>query len=252
MRRVSEREDLSIRPLNMQLGQLQEADGSANLTIGNTSVVCSIYGPSPSKQSRKENPRQLTIDVDFSCPEVGLASGSNAIHIRKERLSATHIQRVLESAVDLSLFPRLVLLVNCTIISDDGSALSAAINCAVLALLNAGIPMLCTPTAVTIAAVSVDQPRLLIDPTREEESSESAMSLFTFAYSNYASSSEETLLKLRTTSSIDRSPGDPAICLSWGQGQFTREQLNSALLLGQAASVAIIGVMKQAVACGRA
>lgn len=76
------------------------------------------------------------------------------------------MKRALESAVCRHEFPDFQVDIYANVLQDDGSALSAAITCAGLALADAGIPMYDVITASTIGII---QDKFLLDPTAAEE-----------------------------------------------------------------------------------
>lgn len=76
------------------------------------------------------------------------------------------MKRALESAVCRHEFPNFQVDIYANVLQDDGSALSAAITCAGLALADAGIPMYDVITACTVGIV---QDKFLLDPTAAEE-----------------------------------------------------------------------------------
>lgn len=76
------------------------------------------------------------------------------------------MKRALESVVCRHEFPNFQVDIYANVLQDDGSALSAAITCAGLALADAGIPMYDVITASTIGIV---RDTFVLDPTAAEE-----------------------------------------------------------------------------------
>lgn len=54
----------AIRPLNIGLGVLEQADGSARLQAGKTEVLVAVHGPSQVK-TRQEKTDRATIQVSI-------------------------------------------------------------------------------------------------------------------------------------------------------------------------------------------
>lgn len=92
-----------IRPLAVEQGILNRADGSARFVQGNTSVLAAVYGPAPAKSARMEKADRATVDVSFK-PESGMASAADA---EREAL----LRRSLEEVVLRSRYPRSVVSV---------------------------------------------------------------------------------------------------------------------------------------------
>ncbi|CAM9432677.1 unnamed protein product [Scytosiphon promiscuus] len=152
-----------IRPLAAEQGILNRADGSARFVQGNTSVLAAVYGPAPAKSVRMERAEGATLDVNFK-PESGISTPADA---EREAL----LRRSLEEVVLRSRYPRAVVSVIIQVIVDDGAVLSAALNAATMALLNAGVEMtgiaLSVTCCITSAPASKTSPgnrSVLLDP----------------------------------------------------------------------------------------
>ncbi|CBJ25452.1 conserved unknown protein [Ectocarpus siliculosus] len=151
-----------IRPLAAEQGILNRADGSARFVQGNTSVLAAVYGPAPAKSLRMERSEGATLDVSFK-PESGITSSADA---ESEAL----LRRSLEEVVLRSRYPRTVVSVIIQVIVDDGAVLSAALNAATMALLNAGVEMTGMALSVTCCITATVSGRsVLLDPCKAEE-----------------------------------------------------------------------------------
>ncbi|CAM9786791.1 unnamed protein product [Ectocarpus sp. 12 AP-2014] len=151
-----------IRPLAAEQGILNRADGSARFVQGNTSVLAAVYGPAPAKTLRMERLEGATLDVSFK-PESGITSPADA---ESEAL----LRRSLEEVVLRSRYPRTVVSVIIQVIVDDGAVLSAALNAATMALLNAGVEMTGMALSVTCCITAAVSGRsVLLDPCKVEE-----------------------------------------------------------------------------------
>ena len=71
-----------LRSTEALVGVVCEANGSAQYTQGNTSVVTSIYGPSKPRYSRHEDYAKLTLEVDLVTTNYGKV---DAIFINSDR-----------------------------------------------------------------------------------------------------------------------------------------------------------------------
>lgn len=97
----------------------------------------------------------------FSCPK-----RRSHQQDAEEKQNSYNLKQALEPAVCRHEFPNLQVDVYALVLENDGSALSAAITCAGLALAHAGIPMYDLITSVTLA-ICDDQK--FLDPTLVEE-----------------------------------------------------------------------------------
>lgn len=164
-----------LRPFAVELGLVAEADGSAAVSFGNTKVVASVVGPAQPKYARHEVYDRASIEFDIQIPSKTVVEGSDVLQQKKrfERF----LQDAVEGSIDVGQFPRTLILFNVLIVNNDGSILEAMVNACVLAILDAGIPMLFVPSAVAIStfnAPSNQEPSLLLDPTSTEETESGA------------------------------------------------------------------------------
>lgn len=155
-----------MRPVQMEVGVLKTADGSASIRQGKTYILAAVYGP------RELHPRHLTLNdraflrcvyrmATFSVPDRKRPAPS-----RREREISMVIANALEPALFLEDFPKAVVDVFIQVIQADGGTRCAAINAASLALADAGIPM---KSLVPSVAVGKADGTLVVDLGDEED-----------------------------------------------------------------------------------
>ena len=83
----------------------------------------------------------------------------------------------------LKAYPRQHISISVDIERDEGAALSVALNCCSLALLDSGIQLLLTPTCISFAALP-SQEDLLVDPISSEELMATSTLLCSFGQTN--------------------------------------------------------------------
>ena len=83
----------------------------------------------------------------------------------------------------LKAYPRQLISIRVDIERDEGSAMSVALNCCVLALLDSGIQLFMTPTCMSFATVAAHED-ILVDPIASEESEASSTLLCSFGQSD--------------------------------------------------------------------
>eukprot|EP00658_Telonema_sp_P-2_P032748 TRINITY_DN2416_c0_g1_i2.p1 TRINITY_DN2416_c0_g1~~TRINITY_DN2416_c0_g1_i2.p1 ORF type:complete len:271 (-),score=65.37 TRINITY_DN2416_c0_g1_i2:82-894(-) len=140
-----------------ELGNLSRADGSARWSSGKTEVLVAVWGPMEATE-RDENFAEATVEVQYR-PISGLAGD-------RERHYEETIQSVVKAAMVLSAHPRCAFSLTVQVVEDDGAVLSAAINAAFLALVDAGAPL---RTSFCAASCACKGSEIMADPTREEE-----------------------------------------------------------------------------------
>lgn len=149
----------ALRLLHAEQGLLNRADGSARFSMGRTTVLAAVFGP-VQMGIRSEQPEKAVIEVTISSSE---KSSGSAHFLQAQYL----IKGALESVVLTSLHPRTVIRVAIQVIESDGSLISAGINAACFALLDAGVPCTSLITSCTIAVAQNGV--MLYDPDNQEE-----------------------------------------------------------------------------------
>jgi exosome complex component RRP41 len=163
-----------LRPFSVELGLISEADGSAAVSFGNTKVVASLVGPAQPKYGRHELYDRAAIEFDIQITAKTIVEGSDVMQQKKRY--EQFLKDALEGCIDATKFPRTLILFNVLMVNNDGSLLEAAVNACVLAVLDAGLPMLFVPTAIAISSFGAQstETSLLVDPTLAEETDSSA------------------------------------------------------------------------------
>lgn len=125
----------------IELGILCKADGSARLAWKGKEVMAAVHGPAPVK-TKQELIDTATVLVSLS----PLNTPPNLVH----NSMAIRIQRVLEKTILGMLHPRslITIALQPTVLDDIDGSFAVLLNAAVLALLDAGIPLSSIPVAV--------------------------------------------------------------------------------------------------------
>ncbi|HIQ50960.1 MAG TPA: exosome complex exonuclease Rrp41 [Nautiliaceae bacterium] len=159
-----------LRPIEMKVGVIKNADGSAYFRIGNTEVYAAVYGP-------KEVPKFLA-DYDkaifrakynmlpFSVPE----RKKPGISRREIELSLI-LEYALKPAIFLEDYPGTLIELFVEVTQADSGTRAAAITAGSLALADAGISM---RDLVASVAVGKIKDNIVLDLTKEEEDFEGA------------------------------------------------------------------------------
>jgi len=146
------RADDEMRYLDIRLGTVAHANGSAYLELGRTKVIASVFF----RERIHENDPGFVIDVT-TAPYLEPLDPS----------LPSKLYIALESMItDEDPLQVIELFVN--VIDDDGSILAAAINCGNLALVHASVPMIDFITASTVFKASDTNYQL--DYEKEDES----------------------------------------------------------------------------------
>lgn len=141
-------------------------DGAATMVMGNTRAEAAVWGPREPEGGRA-GPGLGTARVELSfLPFAGSERRRRGRGDRRTGELTSVLAQVVESVVMLELLARSEVCVCVSVVQDDGGALPAAINAAVLALAEAGVPMRALASAC--AAGTLDgEPALDLNRTEE-------------------------------------------------------------------------------------
>jgi exosome complex component RRP41 len=174
MKRLDGRSPQELRPIEIKVGIIEKANGSASFKIGDTLAIAAVYGPRELHPKHLQNPRRALLRciydlASFSVPERKAPGPSR----RSIELSGV-VKNALASSIFLEEFPRTVIDIFIEIIQADAGTRCAAICAASLALADAGIPLRDLVSAVAVGKVNNT---LVLDLTSEEEKLEGAVDM---------------------------------------------------------------------------
>ena len=164
--RVDGRRPDEMRPIELKVGVLKQANGSASIRQGKTYIIAGVYGP------RELHPRHLTLNdraylrVEYRMATFSVPDRKRPAPSRREKEISMVIANALKPALFLEEFPKAVVDVFIQVIQADGGTRCAAINAASLALADAGIPM---KSLVPAVAVGKAEGKLIVDLGDEED-----------------------------------------------------------------------------------
>jgi exosome complex component RRP41 len=164
--RVDGRRTDELRPVELKVGVLKQADGSASIRQGKTYIIAGVYGP------RELHPRHLTLNdraylrVEYRMATFSVPDRKRPAPSRREKEISMVIANALRPALFLEEFPKAVVDVFIQVIQADGGTRCAAINAASLALADAGIPM---RSLIPAVAVGKADGKLVVDLGDEED-----------------------------------------------------------------------------------
>jgi exosome complex component MTR3 len=190
----------ALRPLVLDTGVMNQATGSAMCEMGNTKVIAKVYGPVTASSELISSNVQLNMEEGVLHITVNyieqvayptslvltrmmtpLDSGGsnwtggkvNQWISQRETYLASRLLHALAEAVPLRQYPKCAILLQLTVLRDDGSILPACVTAASLALTDAAVEMNDLVTATTVACVLDSQSpptmQYWADPTLQEE-----------------------------------------------------------------------------------
>ncbi|MEM3431518.1 MAG: exosome complex exonuclease Rrp41 [Candidatus Micrarchaeia archaeon] len=155
-----------LRPITIEAGVLNRANGSAYLTWGKNKVLAAVYGPREVFPKHETNlygsiVRCRYMMAPFSTEEHGRA-GPN----RRSREISKVMKEAFESVVIKEVYPKTAIDIYVDILEGQGSTRVAGLTAAAVALANAGIPMKDIPIGVSVGKIDN---KIAVDMMKEED-----------------------------------------------------------------------------------
>jgi exosome complex component RRP41 len=165
-KREDGRELDEIRPLKIEAGILERADGSAYLEVGGNKILVAVYGPRESYIRRLLRPDTGVIRCRYNMAPFSVDDRKRPGPDRR----STEISKITAEALRPSLllegFPRSMVDIFIEVIEAEGGTRCAGITAASVALADAGIPM--KDMVVGCAAGKVDD-EIVLDLSEKED-----------------------------------------------------------------------------------
>lgn len=170
-KRMDDRKLEQLRPIEMKVGIINRANGSASVKFGNTHAVASVFGP------RELFPRWMQ-EADTGILRCRYNMAPFSVDDRKspgpDRRS-TELSKVIRLALEpttfLEGFPKATVDVYIEVLQADGSTRVTGLNAASLALADAGIPM---KDLITACSVGKIDDTLIVDLNGKEDNNSQA------------------------------------------------------------------------------
>ncbi|MDW8042326.1 MAG: exosome complex exonuclease Rrp41 [Nitrososphaerota archaeon] len=164
--RIDGRRPDEMRPVHMEAGVLENAEGSAYIQMGKTKIYAAVFGPREAHPRHLAQPHRAIIQCRYHMASFSVTERKSPGMTRREHELSKVIKEALESVVFLEEYPRSVIDVFVEVIQADAGTRTAGLTAASLALADAGIPMadLCAGVAVGKVAGT-----LVLDLSEDED-----------------------------------------------------------------------------------
>lgn len=208
-----------LRPIRIEIGVLNNADGSALVEFGKTKVVAAVYGPREIHPKHMTLPDRALIRCRYHMAPFSTSDRKSPTPSRREIELSKVIREALEASIFTELFPRTTIDVFIEVLQADGGTRTAGLTAASLAVADAGIPMRDLIAAVAVG--KVDGVLVLDIDELEDEYGEADMPMAMMPSLN-----QIVLLQLN--------------------GVLTREEFKKAIELGKKGIMEIYRIQKEA------
>ena len=164
--RVDGRNPDEGRETTMEVGVLDEADGSAMVETGNTRVIASVFGPQELHPKHLQESDRAVIKMRYNMAPFSVDDRMRPGPNRRAKEIGLVAKKALEPAIELESFPKAGIDISMEVIESDGGTRVTGINAAALALADAGIPM---KGLVSATAAGVVEDTAVLDVNGEED-----------------------------------------------------------------------------------
>ncbi len=166
-KRLDGRTPKDIRPLRIEAGVLNEAEGSALVEWGGNKIIAGVYGPRECIPRHLSDPYKARLKVryamsPFCSPGEHSRSGPNRRSIEISKV----IREAFEPVILTHLFPKSQIEVYIEVLQAEGGSRVASLTAAAVALADAGIPM---KDMVSAIAVGKLDGQIVVDLGKDED-----------------------------------------------------------------------------------
>ncbi len=152
-KRLDGREKQELRPLKLEVGVIENADGSAYLEWGNNKIFAAVYGPREVHPHHLAKPDKGILRVFYRMATFSVFDRKRPAPGRREKEISMIITDCIEPILFLELYPGTAFEVFIDVMDADGGTRCASTTVASLALADAGIPMRSLVSAVAVGKI---------------------------------------------------------------------------------------------------
>ncbi|MFX1337507.1 MAG: exosome complex exonuclease Rrp41 [Promethearchaeota archaeon] len=152
-KRLDGRDKTELRPLKMEVGVIENADGSAYLEWGNNKIFAAVYGPREVHPHHLAKPDRGILRVFYRMATYSVFDRKRPAPGRREKEISMIISDCIEPVLFLELYPGTAFEVFIEVIDADGGTRCASTTVASIALADAGVPMKSLVTSVAVGKI---------------------------------------------------------------------------------------------------
>lgn len=208
-----------LRPLKIEAGILERADGSAYVELGANKVLAAVYGPREMHPRHRQQPDTAVLRCRYNMAPFSVDDRKRPGPDRRSVEISKVTREALEPVLFLELYPRSVIDVFIEVLQADAGTRTAGINAAAVALADAGVPMRDMVSSIAVGKVDGT---IVLDLTKDEDQWGT------------------------TDMPIAMVPRKKLVTLLQMDGHFTKEEFGQALGLAFKACEQIYGIQRQA------
>ena len=139
--RVDGRKPNELRPLKLEVGVLDKADGSAYVEQGKNKILVAVYGPREAHPRHIGLPDRAVLRCRYHMAPFSTEERRSPAPSRRDIELSKVIREALEPAVISEMYPRTTIDVFIEVLQSDGGSRCASITAVSAALADSGISM---------------------------------------------------------------------------------------------------------------
>jgi len=165
-KRLDGRKVDELRPIKIEAGVLNRADGSCYLEWGKNKVIAAVYGPRELHPKHLQENTSAVLRCRYNMAPFSVGERKRPGPDRRSMEISKVIREALESVVFLNYFPTSGIDVFMEVLQADAGTRCAALTAASVALADAGIPM---KDLVAGCAAGKADGEIILDLMQEED-----------------------------------------------------------------------------------
>ncbi len=165
-KRLDGRAPDELRPLKIEVGILERANGSAYVELGANKVLAAVYGPREMHPRHHQQPDTAVLRCRYNMAPFSVEERKRPGPDRRSVEISKVTREALEQVVFLKLYPRSVIDVFIEVLQADAGTRTAGITAAAVALADAGVPMRDIVSSVAVGKVDGT---IVLDLTKDED-----------------------------------------------------------------------------------
>lgn len=155
-----------LRPIKIETGILNRADGSAYIEWGGNKILVAVYGPREAYPKHTQNINKAIIKARYNMAAFSVDERKRPGPDRRSIEISKVISEALDEAIMVEQFPRTQIDVFIEVLQADAGTRIAGLTAASVAVASAGIPMKDFVTGCTAGKV---EGQIVLDLSKEED-----------------------------------------------------------------------------------
>ena len=164
--RIDGRRPEEIRPIRIEVGVLDRADGSCYIEHGLNKILAAVYGPREVHPRHMQRPTTAIVRFRYNMASFSVEERKRPGPDRRSTEVSKVSREALEPVIFRENFPKASIDVFVEVLQADAGTRTVGINAASVALADAGIPMRGLVSACAVGKVDGE---LVLDPMKEED-----------------------------------------------------------------------------------